>query len=186
MRLVLAILFLLIFSVAFAAAEASTPALGTPEDNACNPGGPWDDGRCNIPQIPGATELAWECGWYFARIRAGTLPQSALHDDCAHLLVQLRPGASGGGGGSGCLEYYDPIAVLNVRFCVTGSAYEMSYLLGEEAFLLEDGVIVPPGAECPAPYTDEFYPIQFHLAEIVPYLYGLGFSPDDIICRRYA
>ena len=83
---ILLTLFLLLFALPVAAQDDTTPA-PDPADNLCYEGGAWDDGRCSIPAYEGATALAWECGWYFARLYAGTLGRADIPTQCQHLLV---------------------------------------------------------------------------------------------------
>lgn len=86
----LKILFVLMCALMLAlpvAAQDDVLPLPDPADNLCFDGGAWDDGRCNIPAYEGATALAWECGWYFARLYGGTLAREDMPTQCAHLLV---------------------------------------------------------------------------------------------------
>lgn len=59
---------------------AEEPAVGTPEDNACNPGGVME-GKCD-------TDWEWGCGYYLARwISAGGWGGNyAMNTDCVSLL----------------------------------------------------------------------------------------------------
>lgn len=70
-----------------AAAQDDVPPTPDPADNLCFEGGAWDDGRCEIPAYEGATALAWECGWYFARLYSGELGREDMPTQCAHLLA---------------------------------------------------------------------------------------------------
>jgi hypothetical protein len=81
---VLALLIgLMIFPVAAQDDVLPTP---DPADNLCYEGGAWDDGRCEIPAYEGATALAWECGWYFARLYSGELRREDMPTRCVHLM----------------------------------------------------------------------------------------------------
>ncbi|MCA9906168.1 MAG: hypothetical protein KC547_20075, partial [Anaerolineae bacterium] len=80
LALVLALLALMLISVGLAAAQDAPP------ENLCDQGQLWDDGRCQIPQYEGATELAWECGWYMAHILYQGMSIEAMPDQCAHLI----------------------------------------------------------------------------------------------------
>lgn len=88
-RLWLLLLILALFATGAAAALAQGDAEEPPVDNLCDEGELWGDGRCQIPQIPGATELAWRCGWYAARILDGRLPASALPTACQPAMTDL-------------------------------------------------------------------------------------------------
>lgn len=74
---------LLLLMVGIAAAQ-DTPA--QPIDNLCDAGQAWDDGRCNIPGHDGASALAWECGYYMARVLDGRLSASDVPTQCEHLV----------------------------------------------------------------------------------------------------
>lgn len=82
-------LCLTIFVLVSVPSVVAQDAPPSPPDNLCDAGQAWDDGRCQIPQFPGATELAWECGWYLARVRDGRLSTAQVPEQCRHLLQTL-------------------------------------------------------------------------------------------------
>jgi hypothetical protein len=102
-------LLILALAVLFALPASAQDAPATPEpvDNLCDDGQLWDDGRCDIPGYPGASDLAWTCGWYMARIFDGRLSASALPRWCAHLITT-------GGGSGGVDELCREIAPGNI------------------------------------------------------------------------
>jgi hypothetical protein len=61
----------------------------TPVDNLCDAGQLWDDGRCAIPGHEGASELAWRCGYYIARLNDGRLAAGDIPTECAHLITPV-------------------------------------------------------------------------------------------------
>mgnify|MGYP005842164379 CR=1 FL=1 len=83
--LISSLVFMLITSVVARAQDVPTD----PVDNLCDAGQAWDDGRCDIPGHEGATALAWECGYYMARVLDGRLDASAVPTQCAHLVRGL-------------------------------------------------------------------------------------------------
>jgi hypothetical protein len=66
-RLTLLVLIALIALLPLGSAFADDPAIGSKEDNACNPGGEMN-GKCT-------TEWDWVCGWYLARVKSGLIPR---------------------------------------------------------------------------------------------------------------
>jgi hypothetical protein len=87
LRLFITLSFALLLAFPALAQEPTTEApLNDPADNLCFPGGLWGDGRCEIPAYEGATALAWECGWYFARVFDGRLSAGDVPSWCAHLV----------------------------------------------------------------------------------------------------
>jgi hypothetical protein len=73
--------YLLTLLVPVGITSAGDPAIGSPDDNACNAGGVMD-GKCT-------TEWHWVCGWYLARWQSNggwLTPNNPFNDACASLL----------------------------------------------------------------------------------------------------
>lgn len=84
--LVLLTIILLLGVVGIAPTFAEDPAVGTPADNACNPGGSME-GKCD-------SDWAWTCGYHLARWQAagewnGNYPMVA---ECMSILPPPPPG----------------------------------------------------------------------------------------------
>lgn len=77
------VLLLVALAVPMQMAGAQEP--GTGADNLCF--GAWAD-RCTVPGDQAVTEWMWTCGWYVARVEAGTLtPQWVIaHTSCDSLV----------------------------------------------------------------------------------------------------
>ncbi len=84
--IVLAVSLCLLTIIAGIASAQDTPP--PPVENLCDAGQPWDDGRCNIPGHEGASALAWECGYYMARVLDGRIAASDVPTQCEHLVKQ--------------------------------------------------------------------------------------------------
>jgi hypothetical protein len=82
-----ALLCLLVIGGSAGAQNTTTPPL--PVDNLCDAGQAWDDGRCAIPGHEGASALAWECGYYMARVLDGRISASQVPAQCQHLVRTL-------------------------------------------------------------------------------------------------
>lgn len=160
--LVIAALALMLVAVGLAAAQDAPPP-----DNLCDEGQLWDDGRCNIPQYEGATELAWECGWYMAHILYQGMSVEDMPDQCAHL-VQA-------GIAEICRtleEAPELIATICLRADQTGS---MSIPIEDLLILIRFIPIMPLGPEdCPViPGYVPMSPLETSMLE-------LWFTPDEL------
>ncbi len=79
--LLLVILLVFIVPISMVSAQqptTGTPAIGSPEDNACNVGGKME-GKCD-------SEWAWSCGWYLARYYSGLFTRQQVIATCQMLL----------------------------------------------------------------------------------------------------
>jgi hypothetical protein len=82
LKRLLTLILLLTLLVPVGITSAGDPAIGSPDDNACNKGGVMD-GKC------GTDPWAWVCGWYLARWQSNggwLTPNNPFNDACASLL----------------------------------------------------------------------------------------------------
>jgi hypothetical protein len=81
MKRLLTLILLLTLLVPVGLASADDPAIGSPDDNACNAGGVMD-GKCT-------TEWHWVCGWYLARLNKNLITRAQFPAQCSSLLAPL-------------------------------------------------------------------------------------------------
>ncbi len=110
MRRMFWVALMLVLAFAISAVGIAGAQDSEPVDNLCDAGQAWGDGRCNIPGHDGASALAWECGFYMARVLDGRLSQSDLPTQCRHLLEN-------GGVGGLCVSGYEEEGGYNWEYC---------------------------------------------------------------------
>jgi hypothetical protein len=81
MKYLLTLILLLTLLVPVGITSAGDPAIGSPDDNACNAGGVMD-GKCT-------TEWHWVCGWYLARLNKNLITRAQFPAQCSSLLAPL-------------------------------------------------------------------------------------------------
>jgi hypothetical protein len=172
----LLVLLAILLAIPFGYSLAQPPQPGTPQDNACNTGGPMA-GKCD-------TEWEWICGWYVAQWynKGGwNTPNNTIPDWCQpQILLPQKPPPS------------TPDPTANPTSCVNygANSFCLTNNLGEHD-LLRDGsinrrdVILPQNTtSCPAPYTD--VPITTvalaYGSEIRGVVLNKGFSRQDKVC----
>ena len=84
-KVILLVAFIITSAFPLAIVHADEPAIGSPEDNACNPSGVMD-GKCD-------TDWEWGCGYYLARWLSAGGWSGTYHmiADCVSLLPPVPP-----------------------------------------------------------------------------------------------
>ncbi len=87
---VLLLLFTLIINVFSTTAQDQQPKPGTPEDNACNPGGVLyrEQNQDGCPSV-----WYWKAGWFLARYLSGEISRADFPDEFASALPPPLPAA---------------------------------------------------------------------------------------------
>jgi len=134
---------------------AEEPAVGTAEDNACNPGGVMD-GKCD-------TDWEWTCGYYLARwISAGGWGGNyMMNSDCVSLLPPVPVVEINEAGAVAGIDPAQVAAVIEICKNATGNRYCLysnqtgTQDTGADGSIQIDLRFYPGGPTCPpAPPED--------------------------------
>ncbi|MCC6617381.1 MAG: hypothetical protein IT320_28160 [Anaerolineae bacterium] len=146
-------------------------------NNLCDEGQLWGDGRCNIPEFEGATERAWQCGWYMARVLYEDWSTDQVPADCSTIVPT---------GGSELCRSLDDELETSASLCLRSDQTGTLSASGDDSLVLVRLVQNEPATPEDCPATEGYTVVtvvpttffeSFYTAQELESQPGLGLMP---------
>jgi hypothetical protein len=146
--IVLTLLFTVVLGLTIVAADDTQPESGSPEDNACNPGGVLyrEDNQDGCPSL-----WHWKAGWFLARFLTGEISRADFPKEFESVLPPLPQAEAAGSPTTICHQPFSP----DDSFCINldNTAYRSTAgMIGAYYLFVADT------ATCPATYNGLTHP----------------------------